>query len=51
MGTPVSAADSAPLLEPPGFMMLNYGLSTPLISLAAHALYGALVGGFATLAG
>ena len=23
MGTPSSAADSAPLLEPPGFMLLN----------------------------
>jgi hypothetical protein len=51
MGTPASAANRLALLEPPGFMMLNYGLSTPLISLAAHALYGALVGGFASLGG
>src|SRR5512133_731061 len=25
MGTPTSAANEAPLLDPPGFMMLNYG--------------------------
>ena len=30
MGTPTSAANETPLLEPPGFMMLNYGRSTPL---------------------
>ena len=44
MGTPTSAANEAPLLEPPGFMMLNYGRSTPLVNLAAHILYGAIVG-------
>lgn len=49
MGTPTSAANEAPLLEPPGFMMLNYGRSTPLVSLAAHILYGAIVGGFVAL--
>ena len=51
MGTPSSAAPSAALLEPPGFMMLNYGPQTPLVSLAAHIAYGALVGGFVSLAG
>ncbi len=50
MGTPFSASDSAPLLEPPGFMMLNYGRRTPLVNLAAHVLYGAIVGGFVHLA-
>jgi hypothetical protein len=39
------------LLEPPGFMMLNYGLQTPLVSLAAHITYGSLIGGFVSLAG
>ena len=29
MGTTESAADSHPLLEPPGFQMLNYGRRTP----------------------
>jgi hypothetical protein len=49
MGTPTSAANEAPLLEPPGFMMLNYGRSTPLVNLAAHILYGAIVGAFVAL--
>lgn len=51
MGTEDTAAPRAALLEPPGFMMLNYGLRTPLVSLCAHVAYGALVGGFASLAG
>jgi hypothetical protein len=37
-------------LEPPGFMALNYGRSTPVIALVAHVLYGAILGGFYTLA-
>ena len=51
MGTPSTAAPSVALLEPPGFMMRNYGLQTPLVSLAAHIAYGSLVGGFVSLAG
>jgi hypothetical protein len=51
MGTPESAADSNPLLEPPGFLMLNYGRGTPLVSVIAHVAYGAIVGGFVSLAG
>jgi hypothetical protein len=47
MGTSFSAADSAPLLEPPGFMLLNYGASTPIVMLATHVIYGAIVGGAA----
>jgi hypothetical protein len=31
-------------------MMINYGLQTPLVSLAAHIGYGSLVGGFVALA-
>ena len=50
MGTPSTAATSVALVEPPGFMMLNYGLQTPLVSLAAHIAYGTVVGGFAGLA-
>ncbi|MEO9224697.1 MAG: hypothetical protein ABI276_06890 [Acidimicrobiales bacterium] len=46
MGTPFTAADSSPLIEPPGFVMRNYGRSTALVSLAAHILYGTIVGGF-----
>jgi hypothetical protein len=50
MGTADSSAADTPLLEPPGFMMLNYGPRTPLATLAAHAAYGAIVGGFISLA-
>jgi hypothetical protein len=46
MGTPSSAATSVALLETPGFMMRNYGVRTPLVSLLAHIAYGAVVGGF-----
>lgn len=46
MGTPQTAAPDVALLEPPGFLMLNYGLATPVITLTAHVAYGAIVGGF-----
>jgi hypothetical protein len=46
MGTPTTAADQAPLLEPPGFLMLNYGRSTPVVNLIAHMMYGAILGTF-----
>lgn len=49
MGSSFSSIDSTALLEPPGFMMLNYGRGSPLVSLGAHIAYGALVGGLAAL--
>ena len=51
MGTSHTAADSSPLLEPPGFLMLNYGHSTPLVTVAVHVIYGSVVGGFVSLSG
>lgn len=33
-------------LEPPGFLAMNYGGRTPLSVVAAHVLYGALLGTF-----
>jgi hypothetical protein len=51
MGSALSAADSSPLLEPPGFLLRNYGHGTPIATLLAHIAYGALVGGFASIAG
>lgn len=33
------------LLQPPGFMALNYGHRTPYVALVAHMLYGAILGG------
>lgn len=50
MGTPSSAAADRPLLEPPGFMMLNYGRRTPLATIVSHVAYGTIVGGFISLA-
>jgi uncharacterized membrane protein YagU involved in acid resistance len=32
-------------LEPPGFLGLHYGRRTPLIALAAHVIYGMILGG------
>jgi hypothetical protein len=49
MGSTQSAANSSPLLEPPGFMMLNYGPSTPAVTLITHVIHGAIVGGFIQL--
>jgi uncharacterized membrane protein YagU involved in acid resistance len=50
MGTDFTAAGSAPMLEPPGFLLLNYGHQTPLATIIAHIAYGAIVGGFVSLA-
>ena len=47
MGTLWSDASESPLLEPPGFMLSNYGRHTALVTLLGHVAYGAIVGGFA----
>ena len=49
MGTAMTAANEAPLLEPPGFMLLNYGLATPIVTIVAHVLYGAIIGAFVAI--
>ncbi len=36
--------ESRAVLEPPGLFALNYGYQTPLVAVAAHVLYGALLG-------
>lgn len=51
MGTGFDAAGSSPLLEPPGFLLLNYGRQTPIVTVVAHIVYGAIVGGFVSWAG
>ena len=33
-------------LEPPGFLGLHYGVRTPISVLAAHAIFGAILGAF-----
>src|SRR5215216_2738388 len=50
MATDLTAAPAVARLERPGFMMVHYGVRTPLVSLSAHIAYGALVGGFVSLA-
>jgi hypothetical protein len=51
MGTGFDAAGSAPMLEPPGFLLRNYGRQTPLVTVIAHLAYGAIVGGFVSWSG
>lgn len=43
MSTPRSGPELR-MLEPPGPLALNYGRETPLVTLAAHVLYGLLLG-------
>jgi hypothetical protein len=50
MGTGFDAAGDAPILEPPGFLLLNYGRQTPVATVVAHVLYGAIVGQLAAWA-
>jgi hypothetical protein len=46
MGTPWSDAEETPILEPPGFLLMNYGRRTAIGTLLGHIAYGAIVGGF-----
>jgi hypothetical protein len=51
MGTPWSDAEETPLLEAPGFLLMNYGERTVIWTLLTHVAYGAIVGGFAAQLG
>jgi hypothetical protein len=44
IATPETAANDVTLIEPPGFLMLNYGRSTFAVTLLAHMAYGAMIG-------
>jgi hypothetical protein len=44
IGTPETAASEIALIEPPGFLMRNYGRRSFFVVLAAHIMYGAVVG-------
>ena len=46
MGTPWSDAEDTPLLESPGFLLMNYGSRTVIFTVLGHIAYGAIVGGF-----
>jgi hypothetical protein len=47
MGSTWSDAEETPLLEPPGFLLANYGRRTVIWTILVHVAYGAIVGGFA----
>ena len=49
MGTPWTDSRSTPVLEPPGFLLSNYGRTTLIWTFALHLVYGAIVGLFAAL--
>jgi hypothetical protein len=44
MATFNTSANEFALIEPPGFLMRNYGRNTFLVTLAAHVAYGAIIG-------
>ena len=49
MGKPWTDARSTPVLEPPGFLLSNYGRMTLVWTFVLHLAYGAIVGLFASL--
>ena len=49
MGKPWTDSRTTPLLEPPGFLLANYGRATLVATFALHLAYGAIVGAFASL--
>lgn len=50
MASDFASPAARPVLEPPGFLALNYGRQTPAIMLFAQTAYGALLGGLPELA-
>mgnify|MGYP001367797883 CR=1 FL=1 len=46
MATDARGPEPTRELEPPGFMALNYGRRTPLVTLLAHVIFGAILGMF-----
>ena len=51
MASEYQSPNATPLLEPPGFMGLNYGAETPFITVIAHVVYGIILGSFYQLTG
>src|SRR5262245_33250946 len=47
MGNPWTDAEETPLLEQPGFLLVNYGPRTAATTFVLHLAYGAIVGAFA----
>src|SRR5690606_32517937 len=46
MATDARGPEPTRELEPPGFMAMNYGRHTPIVTLIAHMGFGALMGTF-----
>lgn len=44
MASERAGPDSTAVLEPPGLLAINYGLATPLVTVMAHVVYGAVLG-------
>lgn len=44
MASERAGPDSAAMLEPPGLLALNYGRATPVVTIVAHIVYGAVLG-------
>lgn len=51
MASEFDGPDPTRMLEPPGFLGLNYGRRTPLITLLAHVVFGILLGTFYRISG
>jgi hypothetical protein len=49
MASDYASPDADNSLEPPGFFALNYGYRTPIATLAAHVVYGIILGSFYSL--
>ena len=46
MARPFQGPTPTRQLEPPGFLALNYGKGTPLVTFFAHLIYGGILGTF-----
>ena len=46
MARPFQGPTPARVLEPPGFLALNYGKGTPVVTIFAHLVYGGVLGIF-----
>lgn len=49
MASETTGPEPTRMLEPPGFLALNYGRRTPAITLIAHVAYGVILGVFYAL--
>jgi hypothetical protein len=45
MASETRGPEIVPMLEPPGFLALHYGVRTPISVVLAHLVYGGLLGG------